>query len=225
MLMKVKVPKVYVEGKQGCLQDVFTQLGWEIDEAPNQGTDIIVLMGGADIHPSWYGAAKHRLTNRVDRAFDHSTATLTEFAIEKKKSLIGICRGAQFINAISGGSMYQHVDGHQSGHKLIDLQTGQTYYVNSIHHQMMIPHESAKLVAVADGPIAHQCHYMEGSEEKIMWNHRGEVTEVEALYCSDINALCFQAHPEYADPNSPTRQYFYELLKRFYPQYFLSEVA
>jgi putative glutamine amidotransferase len=147
------------------------------------------------------------------------TAKLAEFALMNNKPLIGICRGAQFINAISGGSMYQHVDNHQRHHELVDLQSGQKYMVNSIHHQMMIPHESAEVVAVAAGPVAMHFHYMEGSEEKMKVN-TGDEPEVEALFYRDTKALCFQAHPEYAQLNSPTRLYFYELMKRYYPEYF-----
>lgn len=214
-----KVPKVYVESRQLCLENVFRDLGWKIVDVPTQAADFIVLMGGADINPFWYKQAKHSLTHRTDHSFDHMTATLAEFALMNNKNLIGICRGAQFINAISGGSMYQHVDNHHRHHDLIDLQSGQKYRVNSIHHQMMIPHESAEIVAVADGPVAMHLHYMEGSEEKMKVN-TGDEPEVEALFYRETKALCFQAHPEYATLNSPTRLYFYELMKRYYPEYF-----
>lgn len=120
--------------------------------------------------------------------------------------------------------MYQHVDNHQKSHHLIDLKTGQEYFVNSIHHQMMIPHKSAEIVAVAKGPVASVLERTTDIGTIIFQVPSNDIPEIEALYYKEFRSLCFQAHPEYAGKNSDTRKYFVELMKRYYPEFFKEEV-
>jgi gamma-glutamyl-gamma-aminobutyrate hydrolase PuuD len=212
------VPKVYVERNQLALAEVFTQKGWNTVQDRTKA-DLIVLMGGADIASSWYNQQPHPRTGNPLMEWDNHTANLIEYAWENKIPLIGICRGAQFINAVSGGSMYQHVDGHQGNHSIVDISTGQVHTVNSIHHQAMIPHNSAEVVAVTTEVVAINRSLMRGNEVVTTLN-TGDEPEVEALYYHHTKSLCFQAHPEYDSPTGSTRSYFYKLCERFYPELF-----
>jgi gamma-glutamyl-gamma-aminobutyrate hydrolase PuuD len=214
--MADKVPKVYVENQQDCLVKVFEDYGW-LATTSLQDCDIVVLMGGADIDPSWYGQLAHPLCGNPVTSWDERTAYLTKHAFTYQKPIIGICRGAQFINAVVGGSMYQHVDGHSRSHDIEDLRTGDVYHVNSIHHQMMIPAEGiAEVLAVAVNTNMTQRNYMEGTIPVCLHGKDKEKPEVEAIWYKHIKGLCFQSHPEYAELNSDTRKYFYHLLSRLY---------
>ena len=42
-----------------------------------------------------------------------SAAAVTTAAQAKSLPVLGVCRGFQAINAFSGGTLFQHVDGHQ----------------------------------------------------------------------------------------------------------------
>ena len=214
------IPKVFVERNQLALVEVFTRYGFQSTEKLSNA-DLIVLMGGADIGSNWYNQASHPRTSPPNEEWDIHTAQLIENAWANKKPIIGICRGAQFLNAVSGGSMYQHVDGHNNGpvHPVIDLETGQIHLINSIHHQAMIPHESATIVAVTREIVATNRSFMRGENVVTVLN-TGDEPEIEALWYPHTKSLCYQAHPEYDSPNGSTRKYFYKLCERYIPEFF-----
>lgn len=114
--------------------------------------DGLLLSGGADIDPARYGeaaAGSHASEPGRDALEDEAfrAALLAEVPI------LGVCRGLQAINVFAGGSLVQHVDGHESvaypspsvtRHRL-DLTVGSRLAVilgetddlevNSYHHQ------------------------------------------------------------------------------------------
>lgn len=75
--------------------------------------DGLLLSGGADLDPARYGespagarAAEPRRDELEDEAF-HA-------AMEARVPILGVCRGLQAINVFAGGSLVQHLDGHES---------------------------------------------------------------------------------------------------------------
>lgn len=218
--LKGKKVRVFVENGDTSIMEVVYSLGWRVVGVLAEA-DMIMLQGGADISPSWYNAHAHPQTHWNDGR-DRVTASLINYALENKLPIVGICRGAQMLNAIFGGSMYQHVDKHagNGNHLVVDLMTGQEWMVNSLHHQMMIPHESAEIVAVAKGPVSTVRERTTDSGTISYEVTKADSVEVEALWYKEFDALCFQAHPEYVGRNQPTRIYFNELLERYYPQFF-----
>jgi gamma-glutamyl-gamma-aminobutyrate hydrolase PuuD len=82
------------------------------------GLDALVLTGGADVDPARYGAARDPASQdpRPDRdAWDTALATA---ALDRDLPLLAICRGAQMLNVVLGGTLDQHLpdlvghDGH-----------------------------------------------------------------------------------------------------------------
>ncbi len=69
--------------------------------------DGLLLTGGNDIYPGWYG--KEYDTARCG-VFDHGRDTLELMALgkalEMKMPVLGICRGLQLINVQQGGTLY-----------------------------------------------------------------------------------------------------------------------
>jgi len=67
--------------------------------------DALVLSGGVDIHPSFYGGvldyASRPLEWRPER--DAFEKTVLERAWESGKPVLGVCRGLQLINVCCGG--------------------------------------------------------------------------------------------------------------------------
>ncbi len=222
-----KVPTVFVEGRQDSLEGVFRQLGWIIAPVCDEDVDIVVLMGGNDINPEWYHRKRHPNTSIPNHPFDKQTARLIDFATERGLDLIGICRGAQFINAIMGGDMWQHVNNHGGGHEVLDLETEEVYYTNSIHHQMMIPHSTGHLIAVTLDRVTSRAERVDANGKILIADNspKDPVVEAEVIWYPKFSALCFQAHPEYDHKSGTTRQYFYNLLQRKYPQYDYSRLG
>jgi len=69
--------------------------------------DGILLSGGHDVHPSYFGEEIHPKTVLVPPASDQVELTLARWAIAEGKPILGICRGHQVLNVAAGGSLYQ----------------------------------------------------------------------------------------------------------------------
>lgn len=73
--------------------------------------DGLLLAGGPDIDPGRYG--RHRLpSDEVDEDRDALEAEAWTAAAERALPVVGVCRGLQAINVFSGGTLIQHLDGH-----------------------------------------------------------------------------------------------------------------
>jgi len=80
---------------------------------PGSSTDVslldgLVLSGGTHVHPNRYGQ-QPQVTARYDLKRDETDFRLLEQAEEIDIPVLGICRGAQFINVFHGGSLCQNV--------------------------------------------------------------------------------------------------------------------
>ena len=76
-----------------------------IDEA-----DGLILGGGGDVSPLLYGGDPcDSLLQGVDPQRDANEACLVRHALQKGVPVLGICRGAQMINVIRGGTLIQDV--------------------------------------------------------------------------------------------------------------------
>ena len=76
---------------------------------PREGRlDALVISGGNDIGAELYGAMDAPKA-RIDRERDALEVAWIERALEWEIPLLGICRGAQLINAVSGGELHQDV--------------------------------------------------------------------------------------------------------------------
>jgi putative glutamine amidotransferase len=71
--------------------------------------DGVVLTAGADIDPSWYGAARHAETEppRPDR--DAGEFALLRAALAADIPVLGVCRGLQLLVIEYGGTLHQHL--------------------------------------------------------------------------------------------------------------------
>jgi len=84
-------------------------------EDPDQVLDLIdglVLVGGADIDPAFYGQAAHEQTVETVPERDACELALARAAIERDLPVLGICRGMQLLNVARGGTLLQHLPEH-----------------------------------------------------------------------------------------------------------------
>lgn len=171
--------------------------------------DLIVFTGGADVSPEYYGDNKHPAT--VSGMYrDEMESVFFKAALELKIPMVGICRGGQFLNVMSGGRMYQHVTKHCRTHEITDLQTGERTYVSSTHHQMMMP--SPKGILVASSTLGGTREWYDGE----IFKKDVSTEDIEVVYYPHTQCLCFQPHPEFMSKEyAPMRKYFESLLERF----------
>lgn len=113
---QIKPPlKVYVVGySTGYANWVSNQLTDKMEEA-----DLVLLTGGEDVNPSYYGEKPHKSTHFTQRdTFEFSEI---KKAIALKKPLYGTCRGLQILTVAAGGSLIQDQTNRYSPHLTSDL--------------------------------------------------------------------------------------------------------
>jgi putative glutamine amidotransferase len=75
--------------------------------------DGLLLPGGWDVDPSFYGEQRDEKLGQTDRELDETELALFGQAREREIPVLGICRGQQVINVAMGGSLVQHMEGHE----------------------------------------------------------------------------------------------------------------
>ncbi len=139
--------------------------------------DGLILSGGHDINPYYYGDEPRQKLEEIWPSRDLFDTALLELAIKKSIPILGICRGFQLINAYFGAKLGQDLS--YSNHELLkhsqegspDLAThkifltdksrffypifGDEAWVNSFHHQFVIDELDDLLIAAksSDGVI------------------------------------------------------------------------
>jgi len=115
------------------------------------GLDGLILTGGEDVNPAFYGEDFLNETVSVNEFRDTSDFHLFHAARKLRKPILGTCRGEQIVNVFMGGSLYQDIPTQvgealkhrQNSHwayvdrdsKLFELLGKDSIWVNSFHHQ------------------------------------------------------------------------------------------
>jgi putative glutamine amidotransferase len=68
-----------------------------------------VITGGRDLNPAKYGQDRAALTDEPDSLRDETEEALLKAAIDNNFPFLGICRGAQLLNVVMGGTLIQHL--------------------------------------------------------------------------------------------------------------------
>ncbi|MDR2469305.1 MAG: membrane dipeptidase [Tannerella sp.] len=71
--------------------------------------DGLILTGGEDVNPLWYGETPHPQLGKVDDVRDEYEFKLLKLASDRNIPTLGICRGEQLINVYFGGTLYQDI--------------------------------------------------------------------------------------------------------------------
>lgn len=193
--------KVFVETWESHTSDMFSEWGYEV-VGNHQDADLICFVGGTDVNPALYGEAPGARTDTPDIERDAYCVMLYNYARANDLPIVGICRGAQFITVMQGGSLYQHIpDHHDYTHPIMfdpayaeDTDPKGTLEVTSSHHQAMRPVGKALIIARSpDGWV--------------------EATEYSRGTYSTSDELCVQGHPEWVDKDHPFQQWFMKFIE------------
>jgi len=119
--------------------------------------DGLVLTGGEDVDPAFYGHEPHPALGSVDQVRDAFELALFRDAWVRRLPVLAICRGIQLVNVALGGSLWQDIAAQRPGalpHQQPDGRDARTHgvtitagsrlagalgttrcQVNSFHHQ------------------------------------------------------------------------------------------
>jgi putative glutamine amidotransferase len=115
------------------------------------GLDGLLLPGGWDVDPALYGEKPDPKVGDIDPELDATEIKLFTEARQNQIPVLGICRGQQVINVAMGGTLLQHLEGHEvrafgrnhlahrasvdPASELGRAVEGREIQVNSLHHQ------------------------------------------------------------------------------------------
>jgi gamma-glutamyl-gamma-aminobutyrate hydrolase PuuD len=190
------------------IPDSYAQVEKEIEAA-----DFLCFGGGQDIHPSLYGHMNVASNAPILSIRDRTERSIFELCVHYRKPMLGICRGSQFLCAMAGGALIQHVDGHALGgtHNIMTID-GHSIPITSTHHQMMFPNKTEHtLIAWLEKPI---------EQSGRLWDHKkmtmpNPFKDPEIVYFPRVKALCIQGHPEYQAVMSPAQLYTRQLVEKY----------
>ena len=205
--------KVFVVGKDHLVQAIFKdEPGFEV-VYNHKEANIIVFTGGADVSPGLYGHPIHP-TTRCAPQRDHDEVILYEDT-PMDALVVGICRGAQFLCVMNGGTLYQDVDRHAiyDTHSLVykdEKGVESLCDTTSTHHQMQnpfCPQDGLDKLNFEMWGWADRSTYRTAVPE-FSAPHK----DVEILYWPETHCLGFQGHPEYG--SKECRELFFTCVNR-----------
>ncbi|MGX7008669.1 putative glutamine amidotransferase [Lactococcus chungangensis CAU 28 = DSM 22330] len=141
--------------------------------------DKVMLTGGEDVAPLFYGQDPHPLLGNINPERDRFEIAAIHEVIKQEKALLGVCRGHQLLNVALGGTLYQDVSlyrnpevatlKHMQAPTKFKFTTHfvnvdptsslnflpETYHVNSYHHQMIdqLADDLITIATASDGVI------------------------------------------------------------------------
>ena len=110
--------------------------------------DKLILTGGQNVHPQFYGEKKTIESDDYNLVRDEFELALLKEALRQDKPILAICRGVQLVNVAFGGTLHQEIEGHWQGlpfgtsHSIETVEGsvvaqlfGKESQVNSVHRQ------------------------------------------------------------------------------------------
>ena len=162
-----------------------------------EAMDGLLISGGADIDPARYGEANAG-SHAPELGRDEIDAAAFAAAMEQGVPVLGVCRGLQAINVLSGGTLLQHVSGHES----------QRYPSPDVTQHAIAIRDGTRLAGIVGEPealVVNSYHHQAVTRERLapgliasaLADHDG-TTLVEGLEARDPDRwlIGVQCHPE-----------------------------
>lgn len=206
---------------KSLIEELFNEV-WTIGSAAQfdapqivGGQKVLIVWGGEDISPSIYNQipSKYTSATKFPSKRDQFEISLCKEAISKNIPIIGICRGAQLMCALSGGTLIQHVDNHVCIHP-IETNRGEILETTSLHHQMMNPFKIQHELLAWSSPNLSDVYI--GEKNGLVENaYEAGFKEPEIAWFPQTKSLCIQGHPEFDTEDTPFIKYVQELIEQF----------
>jgi gamma-glutamyl-gamma-aminobutyrate hydrolase PuuD len=190
----MKLGSIIYSGCGEIFPDPFPKVLYDPEDVKRY--DMLMLHGGEDISPALYNQkVVHADAKNTPSDRDLKEVDILLEAVRLGIPIFGVCRGLQLLCAMSGGSLFQHVEGHGTSHK-IKVHTGDEFTSNSCHHQAVRLNGEGVVLATTPTRIAYRRY-----ADKIAPEDSNE-PEVEAAWFPSLHAVAVQGHPEWLHKNS-----------------------
>ena len=157
--------------------------------------DGLVLQGGGDVHPDYYGSEAHPETNTLDRRRDEFEFALLAGARQRLMPVLGICRGIQLVNVGFGGTLVQHLpDVTEVEHEALDRWDATAHAITIEPDSRLSEILGAEQMEV--NSVHHQALDRVGEGLRVVARALDGV--IEAIEAPDEAVLAVQWHPEWA---------------------------
>ncbi len=173
-----------------------------------------LFTGGQDVSPELYGEQALPVCGECSIQRDHMEMMLFNKALLHKKSVLGICRGIQFINVALGGTLYQDVP--------TQTKTGLEHhqappYDKPVHDVLLSPDTPLYHLLGTDRLSVNSYHHQAVKEPAHDLQIMATATDglIEAVCMPDMPFVwAVQWHPEFSYPSEESsRKIFHAFVK------------
>ena len=181
------------------------------------GADGLLLTGGEDMDPAWYGAERSPLCHEPSRERDLFELALFAAARQRGLPILCICRGIQVMNVALGGTLYQDLASERPGpvdHNPAAARTDRSHPVR------LLPGSRAATALGRDRVTVNSFHHQAVKDlapglVASGWTEDGLIEAVEAPE-GEPWLLAVQWHPEemHAESRAPEHGLFRALVER-----------
>ena len=181
-------PKIFIRGEESAFpnyQAAVELAGGEVvfSSTIDLDCDGLLLPGGGDIAPHFYHQENNG-SHGANPVLDEEEIEVALAFIDAKKPILGICRGLQILTVALGGSLKQHIEGHQAVDGIDTIHNcfaagmmvrlyGPQFGINSAHHQCV-------------DTLPDCCRLLQISHDGV----------VEGFYHKELPIMAVQWHPE-----------------------------
>lgn len=168
--------------------------------------DGFLFTGGQDIAPSLYREEKKKNCGTQNQVRDEMESRFMGEVIAKGKPLLAICRGAQLLNVLYGGSLYQDLPSENPTDILHQMEAP----YDRIHHEVRLIensllHQLLKRTKLGVNSYHHQAIKDLGKGLEITAVSTDGLVEGISLSNADF-VLGVQWHPEFFKADTPENQ-------------------
>jgi putative glutamine amidotransferase len=165
--------------------------------------DGLLLPGGWDVDPSFYGEKRDEKVEETDPELDETELSMFRQARERELPVLGICRGQQVINVAMGGTLVQHLEGHEV------RELGRSHLAHAIE---VDPESELGRAAGKDKVRVNSLHHqaIKTLGQGLQQSARGEDGTVEGVESDDGLIVAVQCHPEELTADMPWARHLFE---------------
>lgn len=179
------------------------------DESPLDGAAGLLLPGGGDIDPAFYGRPRHPRTHNVNHRRDRFELTLLSAALERDMPVLAICHGMQLLNVHMGGTLVQHLGDRDD---VFDHDDG--YPAPEPRHGLRIRERSPLARYLGSSRIGVNSHHHQGIDDvasgldEVAWSDDGLLEGIVSHSHSWVVGV--QWHPEVMAPHHEAQARLFE---------------